>query len=247
MKKVGLIIAVLLLASVSWARQAQTQAMLNIREADGSPSTYPYQFKLPNGSLTDNGDGTATFSVVGISIISTNTLQSGTTFFVSSGTVSTQLNVPNGTISGNAAAYGQLQYLQTTVIATVIGSTSTSSTSFVPSNLTASITPTSTSSRIKISGSFTFLVNGTVINAQGIYSLFRGVTNLGDATAGMNEVNQQVVSQANIVPASVNWIDSPATTSLVTYTIYFRVTNASDSTNIGNAGIPGTLILEEIR
>lgn len=33
---------------------------LNIKELDGSPSVYPIAIKLPNGSLTDNGDATVT-------------------------------------------------------------------------------------------------------------------------------------------------------------------------------------------
>src|SRR3990167_2241364 len=40
-------------------------APLNIRETDGSPSTYPYQLKVTNGQLTDNGDGTVSLSVSG--------------------------------------------------------------------------------------------------------------------------------------------------------------------------------------
>lgn len=37
--------------------------VLNIREIDGDPSTYPYMLKVTNGSLTDNGDGTATLNI----------------------------------------------------------------------------------------------------------------------------------------------------------------------------------------
>jgi len=36
--------------------------VLNIRTIDGNTDTYPYQLKVSNGSLTDNGDGTATLS-----------------------------------------------------------------------------------------------------------------------------------------------------------------------------------------
>lgn len=38
---------------------------LNIIEVDGSPSTYPYQLKVTNGTLTDNSDGTATLTIAG--------------------------------------------------------------------------------------------------------------------------------------------------------------------------------------
>ena len=36
---------------------------LCIAEADGSPITWPYKLKVPNGSLTDNGDGTISLAV----------------------------------------------------------------------------------------------------------------------------------------------------------------------------------------
>ena len=42
--------------------------VLNIREVDGSPSTYPYIFKVPNTSLTDNGDGSVTLAFVNTAI-----------------------------------------------------------------------------------------------------------------------------------------------------------------------------------
>lgn len=35
----------------------------NIEELDGSPSLYPWKLKVTNGTLTDNGDGTATLTI----------------------------------------------------------------------------------------------------------------------------------------------------------------------------------------
>ena len=40
-------------------------APLNIAEEDGSPTTWPYKLKVTNGTLTDNGDGTASLSIGG--------------------------------------------------------------------------------------------------------------------------------------------------------------------------------------
>ncbi len=37
-------------------------AVNNITEEDGSPSVYPWKLKVSNGSLTDNGDGTASLA-----------------------------------------------------------------------------------------------------------------------------------------------------------------------------------------
>lgn len=44
---------------------ALTKSRLNIEEIDGSPSLFPYKLKVTNGTLTDNGDGTATLTVTG--------------------------------------------------------------------------------------------------------------------------------------------------------------------------------------
>lgn len=38
---------------------------LNIRTINGAVSNYPYQLKITNGTLTDNGDGTMTLVISG--------------------------------------------------------------------------------------------------------------------------------------------------------------------------------------
>lgn len=79
---------------------AQISSRMNIEETDGSPSVFPWKLKVSTGSLTDNGDGTATLSTGGGGggdfapssgspnyIHNRETLQVGATFYVSSGTV----------------------------------------------------------------------------------------------------------------------------------------------------------------
>lgn len=53
-------VAFLVLLSFGIAYGDGISSRLNIEETDGSPSTYPYKLKVTDGSLTDNGDGTAT-------------------------------------------------------------------------------------------------------------------------------------------------------------------------------------------
>ena len=55
----------LLLLLIATPAYADISERLNIAESDGSPTTYPYQMKVTNGSLTDNGDGTITLNYVG--------------------------------------------------------------------------------------------------------------------------------------------------------------------------------------
>lgn len=42
-----------------------TQPPLNVEEEDGSPSVFPYKLKVTNGTLTDNGDETASLTTGG--------------------------------------------------------------------------------------------------------------------------------------------------------------------------------------
>lgn len=64
MKKFLLIIFLLLIITNLHAGSL-TNAPLNITEEDGSPNTFPYKLKTTNGTLTDNGDGTASLSITG--------------------------------------------------------------------------------------------------------------------------------------------------------------------------------------
>lgn len=59
MRKLLLLLAALTIPGALWAPVSE---QLNIEETDGSPSTFPYKLKVSPGSLTDNGDGTATLS-----------------------------------------------------------------------------------------------------------------------------------------------------------------------------------------
>lgn len=65
-------IFLLLIISCSSA-YADISGKLNFEEADGSPSVYPYKLKVSNGTLTDNGDGTASLSTGGSSITGSDT------------------------------------------------------------------------------------------------------------------------------------------------------------------------------
>lgn len=54
-----IVCCVFVLAIPLWA---PISTRLNITEQDGSPSTFPYQAKFSNGTVTDNGDGTVSIS-----------------------------------------------------------------------------------------------------------------------------------------------------------------------------------------
>ena len=90
---------------------------------------------------------------------------------------------------------------------------STTSTSFVTGSNTLSvdITPSSTSSKIFIIASATAEGDGT----RAYYTIYRDSTNLG-TTEGMTE------NRTNWTPMAISYLDSPSSTSELTYQVYFR-------------------------
>ena len=116
---------------------------------------------------------------------------------------------------------------------------------WVATGITATITPTSTSSDIYISVS----TSGNLNNTAGVklfYTLYRDTTNLGGTSTGMGGIRG--LGGANIRGSiSPNYLDSPATTSPVTYTLYFG-TNGSATVEISSqAGEARSITLMEIK
>tara|TARA_R100001463_G_scaffold100799_1_gene155268 strand:+ start:50 stop:661 length:612 start_codon:yes stop_codon:yes gene_type:complete len=117
------------------------------------------------------------------------------------------------------------------IVQVVAGSTNsrvtTSSSSFVASNLTASITPKVSSNKIyvQVSGDGNTEGNGRVI----YITLYRSTdggsnwTDLGDSS-GNNAGFLQLYGASSriIVPVCFNFLDSPSTTSAVSYKVYVR-------------------------
>jgi hypothetical protein len=160
------------------------------------------------------------------------------------GTAGITFPVTAGSASALQASSGRvLQVVQGTLSTSV--STSTSNT-WVTTGLNASITPSSSSSKIlaTISG------NGSAqaTNVQGVFTLYRNSTNLSPSTYGFS----QLYSSAGAIQSEMtfSYLDSPATTSSTTYTLYFTVTNVAGTAkfNTDNAfGQPtATIILMEI-
>lgn len=142
----------------------------------------------------------------------------------------------NGTVSADAMAYGQNHVFQI-VSATNTTSTATTSTSFVNTSLTASITPSSTSNKVRITVST--VVNITTTE-RATYGINRGGTDL--QAAGMTELAGSV----NIsVPVSIVYVDSPAVTSSLTYTVRLKSTSATTVTDNPQNNVT-TIVLEEI-
>lgn len=136
----------------------------------------------------------------------------------------------NGSTTSDATAFGQVQYgFQNAVQFSSLGAASVSSVSYATTGIAVTITPTSASSRIKIS------VTGSIATASGHITIFRNSTNL----AGSDKDFGFYTDSSSL---GYIYIDSPATTSAVTYTIY-----AKGTVTVGGASILTTLIAEELR
>jgi hypothetical protein len=156
--------------------------------------------------------------------------------------------IVNADINASAAIAGTklgagavLQVVQTTSVSSL----TTTSSSFVTLNLAATITPSSASNKILMLFS-TGAQNTTGANGC-VFTIFRGSiasgTNLGDSTWGFG--NFDGTADALLTSFSIVHLDSPSTTSAITYTPAGR---AGAGTNLVTSfgASRGSFILMEI-
>jgi hypothetical protein len=150
---------------------------------------------------------------------------------------STFLRGDNSWASAGAAA-GQVIQVVTATDSTERTSTSTS---FVTGSnaLSVSITPSSASNKILI------LVSSAVYtesNSVGIYTIFRGATNLAGASGMGISRDGNVGAQCNL---GINFLDSPNTTAATTYQVYMKTNDQPVYLNSGNR--TGSITVLEIK
>lgn len=151
------------------------------------------------------------------------------------------LTVPaqTATLMTNKTAGTVLQVVQATYATEVTNSTST----YADTGLTASITPTSSTSKILV-----------IVNQNGCYKrsnntylrlkLFRGASELAqfEGVAGYNDAS----TENNIGSCSVSYLDSPATTSSTTYKTQLMSNANSASVGVQRNSSVSTITLMEI-
>jgi hypothetical protein len=118
---------------------------------------------------------------------------------------------------------------------------STTSTSFVTTSIAATITPSSASSKILV----TVCICGTyAVTAACYFTVYRGGTNLA---GGTNNLAQVYCNAANVLTnTNTTYLDSPATTSATTYTLYFSASSGTNILNYGGTSGYTTITLQEI-
>lgn len=148
----------------------------------------------------------------------------------------------SGTVAGVAAGASGFGKVLQVVQATTTTEVSTTSTSVVTTGLTASITPSSASSKILIYAS----LPAGATNANfwiGIFSLHRGTvagTSLGNFTSVFSASSQIQL------PVSIHYLDSPATTSSTQYTVGMRVANSAATVFAQSNAYSSVITLMEI-
>ena len=126
-------------------------------------------------------------------------------------------NASLGAVTALPAAIATGKVLQS-VASTTASSTTTTSTSFVATNLTLNITPSATSSKIYVVACSGFY-NASTTGDQGAATIYRDSTNLG-GNGGF--VNTFGTDTRIIFPTAVCVLDSPSSTSQITYAVYIR-------------------------
>jgi hypothetical protein len=117
-------------------------------------------------------------------------------------------------------------------------------TSFADTNLTATITPTSATSKVLVLVS----QNGCAKNAgaatsANVIKLLRGATELALVAQALNYSG---VSETDISAASICYLDTPATTSATTYKTTFANFVAAASVVVQSGNALSTIVLLEI-
>jgi hypothetical protein len=150
----------------------------------------------------------------------------------------------NGLTFNNAttqASAGQVLQVVNASYGTIVETTSAT---YVTSNLTASITPKFSTSKILAIVNFPASIKAST--RQLTYTLYRNSTNLAPNLGGQLGYGQIYSDSGNLQAlCCMNVYDSPATTSSTTYTMYFASTN-SGQVQVFNNYLSGNITLLEI-
>jgi len=135
--------------------------------------------------------------------------------------------VADGAITAADLASGVGGKVLQVVSATYNTQETTTSNSFVTSNLAVSITPSSSSNKILVFASAVIQTSGTATHTG--VTLYRGASNLSTDTEMAHSYGNAGTVRCNI---GVHYLDSPATTSSTTYTIYFKAGSGAHTQTI---------------
>ena len=177
--------------------------------------------------LSGNTSGSVTISSPAVSGTTTLTLPTTSGTVLTNGT---NTNFPAGSVV-------QVVSVNNKQATTTTGDT------YIASTLAASITPTSSANKILIFGHYYYR---TSANGVGVSTtIYRNATNLTSGTIGLGY--NYAVSTAVEMTTPFTILDSPATTSSTTYTLYFKRIDNAGTAYIGNGNFDSVITLMEIK
>tara|TARA_R110002167_G_scaffold269516_2_gene476040 strand:+ start:438 stop:986 length:549 start_codon:yes stop_codon:yes gene_type:complete len=164
------------------------------------------------------------------------------------GTIALQ-NQLSGMTTASLPALGSAQMPTGSVIQVVEGThatqETTTSTSYVATSLDAVITPSSSSSKILVTITFPADIAGSVTHTGGDYAIYRDSTHIlamnGDSSYSSVSGGTNMATNA-----SLQKLDSPSSTSAITYKLYMRARNSNTTIKSTHNSGMGTVILMEI-
>jgi hypothetical protein len=154
----------------------------------------------------------------------------------------TAAKIVNGTITANKLATGVGGKVLQVVSATDSTERSTTSTTYVTGSntLSVSITPSSASNKIFIITNFMIGLSNT---QNGFYTIYRDSTNLGVANGMMVFASS---SSSNEFPTCMSYLDSPSSTSAITYQVYFKAGAAATTAYLVKGSVRASITAFEI-
>ena len=153
------------------------------------------------------------------------------------------LTFPNSTTQASA---GKVLQVVSYTANTLSNLASTTSQTLSSTGFSVSITPSSSASKVLVTVQSTTYLQGTP-TILGIFTIYRGSTNLASgANPPQYMAGVQMTSGTSVgVPLFMQVLDSPATTSSTTYTVYFAGQTGQYTqfgTSIGFAGNSNSII-----
>ena len=175
-----------------------------------------------------------------MSKLETNQVDPATGTTLTLGTSGDTITIPSGVTianSGTATGFGGGKVLQV-LTATDSTARTTTSTSFVTASNTLSvdITPSATSSKIFVQASFEC---SAASSGRSFFTIYKESTNLG-ATNGMFSI----AGATDGSPGSLTFLDSPSSTSELTYAVYVKSNGQTASLNANT--VKGSIVVMEI-
>lgn len=165
------------------------------------------------------------------------------------GNAAIELTVP-GTGSSTLATTATAGKILQVVYAETTTKVSTTSGSYVDSGVTATITPSSNSSKILVVASMQWFLYREATETNGSFKLLRGSTAISTHDNAVH-IEAGTTSQSRIISEggyTIQRLDSPSTTSATTYKVQFKtnVTANAGQMDVNRQSAPSCITLMEV-